>query len=409
MSQKVKEIEIKKLVLWTENPRDPISSSAKDQDIVDKATEDRRGKWELKKLASRMGDLYDFSELPIVVYKNRKPVVYDGNRRMILAKIKHGFVKSDVVDKTKLPKIPSVLPCNVCDEETALNHINRKHGDSGSWSPLQQDIFQHKYLKSKKSNFLLLDEQTGIVSNNPHMDVGFVKKEIFNGDKLDELGFAFKNNQLKSRHSDAESKDILQDLADKVAAKKITTRVARGRVTDILETKNRRVIRNNSSQNLTKVKFSTTAKKIKRRKTKKSNKKRVDFFGEGLVLEFGEVNNLYRDIVDLNNYYQKNESKLSRTFPGIIRMSLRLLCETASKDKKFTKMDKWINKYFAKGKKGLDSNQKTLMTSQNVTEKSLIQLLQTGAHSYTPSSNYEQTLGMSLIIGQMLKLSHRKH
>jgi len=38
MDQEVKELNIKDLVLWTENPRDPIDEFATDQDIVDKAS-----------------------------------------------------------------------------------------------------------------------------------------------------------------------------------------------------------------------------------------------------------------------------------------------------------------------------------------------------------------------------------
>ena len=90
MSQEIKNIKIKDLVLWTENPRDPINSTAKDQDVVDRAVNDPLAKWELNKLAKEMGDYYDYSELPIVVYKNGKPIVYDGNRRVVLAKIKLG-------------------------------------------------------------------------------------------------------------------------------------------------------------------------------------------------------------------------------------------------------------------------------------------------------------------------------
>ena len=37
MDQKVELINIADLVLWTENPRDPIDVNASDQDIVDKA------------------------------------------------------------------------------------------------------------------------------------------------------------------------------------------------------------------------------------------------------------------------------------------------------------------------------------------------------------------------------------
>ena len=52
MDQEVKYIHVKDLVLWTENPRDPIDENATDQDIVDKALADVSNKWTLDKLVT---------------------------------------------------------------------------------------------------------------------------------------------------------------------------------------------------------------------------------------------------------------------------------------------------------------------------------------------------------------------
>jgi len=41
MEQKVEYINIKDLILWTENPRNPIDVNAKDQEIVNRAIEDK--------------------------------------------------------------------------------------------------------------------------------------------------------------------------------------------------------------------------------------------------------------------------------------------------------------------------------------------------------------------------------
>ena len=113
MSQKIEEIKIDDLVLWTENPRDPpIDPKSSDQDVANKAWKDQHDKWNLLKLAKEMQEVYDFSELPTVVYHGKKPVVYDGNRRMILAKLKHDLVILSDFDKTKLPHIPKFIPCN---------------------------------------------------------------------------------------------------------------------------------------------------------------------------------------------------------------------------------------------------------------------------------------------------------
>lgn len=114
------------MVLWTENPRDPIDSSASDLDVVKRAVSDSRKKWNLRNLANEMGTYYDLSELPIVVYKNEKPVVYDGNRRVVLAKLKLGIVTVDGFDSNSLPDVPVDLPCNVCSEEIALESVYQR-------------------------------------------------------------------------------------------------------------------------------------------------------------------------------------------------------------------------------------------------------------------------------------------
>ena len=85
--QRVEILRLEDLVLWTENPRDPIDKDASDQDIVDRALLDKSAKWTLPKLAREMGEYYDFSELPTVVFHGDKPIVYDGNRRIILGTV----------------------------------------------------------------------------------------------------------------------------------------------------------------------------------------------------------------------------------------------------------------------------------------------------------------------------------
>jgi hypothetical protein len=189
MNQKVEYIDIKDLVLWTENPRDPIDPEAKDQDIVNKAITDEKLKWNLRKLSKEMGDYYDFSDLPTVVYKKNKPLVYDGNRRMILAKIKHEIVKIPENTDIFIPEIPKQIPCNVCSEEIAFKNIIRKHIDNGSWQPLERDIFLNKFMGQSKSAFLKLEENTGIISTNSHLNQRFVKEEIFKEDILNKIGF----------------------------------------------------------------------------------------------------------------------------------------------------------------------------------------------------------------------------
>ena len=415
MSQNVKYIDIKELVLWTENPRDPIDENAEDQDIVDRAIIDGSQKWALSKLAKEMGDYYDFSELPTVVYHKNKPVVYDGNRRIVLGKIKHGLVKVDGSHNIKIPSFPDEIPCNVCDEKIALTNVYRKHSDTGSWQPLERDIFVHKFMGEPKSLFLAIEEATGIITTNPHLNQRFVKDEIFKEEILRKLGFTIKNGSLYSIHSDDEGYAILCDISKKVEDKEITTRKNRGKVIDVLEPSCQELIDKNKDNKpqLSGVAFGgkkakeTKSPKVKRQ-TPRTPKRTNELFGGPLYLKMGDVSSLYRDIVDLYKYYCKEKKRLSQTFPSLIRMSLRLLCETASKDCNNMKLDNYLKKYFKIAKKNIGKDERTTLSNQNITETSIIQLLHTGAHNYSSSKNIEQTLALSLIVGEILTETHGK-
>lgn len=408
MDQEVKYINIKKLVLWTENPRDRIDKNAVDQDIVNRALDDGLQKWTLAKLAKEMGDYYDFSELPTVVYHGKKPVVYDGNRRIILGKIKHGLVATPEGTDVQIPDFPEEIPCNVCSKKIALINVYRKHSDTGSWQPLERDIFLHKFMGKGKSLLLVLEEETGIISANPHLNQRFVKEEIFKEEILKAMGFFIKDGRLHSVHHDQEGHSILSDISRKIEQKVITTRKNRGKVVEVLEPSSQQLIDQNKKNkpHSSRITFgkSEDANKNKRQ-SRRISKKRTGLFGGTLYLRIGEVSNVYRDIVDLYQFYIKNKNRLSQTFPSLIRMSLRLLCETASKDSN-TKLDNYLKNNFENAKKTLNKDVKTTLANQNVNVKSIIQLLHTGAHNYESSSNMEQTIALSIIIGAIITITH---
>jgi hypothetical protein len=409
MSQQIQEIDINDLVLWTENPRDPIEPDASDQDIAEKAWADEEEKWNLMKLSKEMLSHYDLSELPTVVYHGNKPVIYDGNRRMILAKLKHDCVELTGFDKSKLPSIPKKIPCNVCSKEIAILNVFRKHGDSGSWTPLDRDIFMHKFLLKPKSTFLKLEEATGLISSNPHLNKGFVKTDIFTTEKLKELGFDFDDLDLVSKHTEKESLEILSDISRKVATKVIDTRKMRGQVLEVLEKENRQIINKNSKNIFQKIsvvqpvipQVTISVKK----QTPRTKKKAPEFFDGLLYLVKGPVSDLYRDISDLYQHYIKYQNDFSQYFPSLLRMSLRLLVEGAASDVNLPS-GKYIQKYFTDAKANLSPDSKTTLYSKNVKEETLLNLLHIGAHNYTAANDLEQTIAMSIIIGKILEISH---
>lgn len=412
MSQEVRTLKLEDLVLWTENPRDPIDETATDQDIVNRALEDKRSKWSLPKLAKEMGSHYDFSELPTVVFHDRKPVVYDGNRRIILGKIKHKLVTVDGFVAAGIPRFPTEIPCNVCSKEIALQNVLRKHADTGSWQPLERDVFLHKHMKEEKTPFLLMEETTGIISTNPHLNQRFVKEEIFREDMLDKLGISFANDKLHSKHNQEETAAILDDISRKIKEKEITTRKNRGMVIEVLDPSSQRIIAEHKRYKARELDL--TAKKRKKgpeeaslKQSRRVRTRSTQMFGGPLYLRIGNVSNLYRDILDLHEFYCDEKDSLSDVFPCLIRMALRLLCEAAAMECK-QDLAPYVKSRFQRAKGTLDQDAKTTLSNNNVTDTSIVQLLHTGAHNYTASANIEQTLALSIMVGAVLSDSHGK-
>ena len=374
-SQIVEYIPLVDLVLWSENPRDPIEKGNNDQTIVDYAIGEHKKKWMLEKLAMNMGEVFDQSELPIVVYHRDIPIVYDGNRRVILAKIKHGLVNIPEEERFLIPDFPELIPCNVCEKKVALKHVLRKHGDSGSWSPLERDIFLHKHMNDKKSDFLIIEEATGLIGNMPFLNRGFVKNEIFRPENIRKLGFSTDSGELKSKYDAPTANKILMELAEKIEAKEITTRKNRGNVLGVLDGAVRKIIDSNASGKADKKcrPISNTQeleiKKTKRRSPRTQNKNKI--FGGPLYISSGELNNIYRDIFDLYEYYVGNQHVLSSTFVSVIRMSLRLMCEAAAKEKNHTEISSYIHKYFDEAKLKMNKDIKTTLSNNNVNKLSI--------------------------------------
>ena len=244
-NQEIKKIKIEDLVLWTENPRDPISSDMCDQDVADKAFEDTDKRWDLPKLISEMGEYYDYSELPIVVIEKGKSIVFDGNRRVLLGKIQKGLIEIPEdydLDISKLPVFPDELPCNVCSREIALKSVCRKHADIGTWDVLGRDIFMNRYMHEPKSVFLLINEYTGIISGNPAMNKRFVKDEILTESVLERLGFKIEGDKLTSNLTEEGQKRVWDDLREKINNKTLSTRKNRYKVYDVLDEATRQII-----------------------------------------------------------------------------------------------------------------------------------------------------------------------
>lgn len=122
--QQVEYIPLDDLVLWTENPRDPLDGDYTNDDVIRRATDGRNDKqWQLSKLSKEMGDRFDLSELPTVCRIDDGPKyrVYDGNRRVILAMLRKAgpgtFAPSRMIIRnaraflSRVSAVSRIVPC----------------------------------------------------------------------------------------------------------------------------------------------------------------------------------------------------------------------------------------------------------------------------------------------------------
>ena len=412
--QEIKEIKVDELRLWSENPRDPIDPKSSDFDIIKRAIDENSDDWNLDKMIREMGNHYDFSEIPTVVYLEGIPVVFDGNRRVAVLKyLQDKALYSSLTGKLfpnsdgpKELRELREIPCNVCDKDTALTNIERKHISNGSWGTLQREYFLHRHRGQPKSLFLILEEQTKLISTHPALNQGFVKDEVFTEKNLKEIGFGVQGDQLVSNYDDDGQKKVLEQASSLVESKDITTRKNRGSLKQTLLQKHPEIKNTLATFDSTK-KIEVVDHEFTPpvRRTPRANGQEPVLFGKHLSLRAGEINDLYRDITDLHSYYRDNKTTLSKSFCALIRMSLRLVVESATTKK----IDDYVSSHFETAKKQLTTDQKTTLSTQEVdTAAKLIKLLQVGAHKYTASANMEQTMAMSIIIGAMLEITHSK-
>ncbi len=411
--QEIEYINIKDLVLWTENPRHPIKATATDQDIADRAiSNDGRSRWSMDKLFESMGDWYDTSELPTVVLvkdkKNKKDtyVVYDGNRRVLIGKIIHKCVEGFDLPEFDFPK---QIPCNVCDKKTALKNIERKHIKDSSWKTLERDIFRHTHMEDPKSIFMVIDEATGIISNNHYLNKRFVKDEIFSAKNLKDLGILVEGGVLKTPYTPEEFEEILWEIIDLVENKDITTRKNRGELISLLEKDDSAVKKIILKKKGNKAQLHTASNFI--RLTPRTKQKDTPLFGKKLSLKSGKTNNLYRDLRDMHSECIKDG--YSEHFPMLIRIGLRLLCEVAEKELNSKCKEKYLEKYlkrhFDEIKKEQTKDDREYLDNNDLgdlKQKRMLILLQKSGHPSSDTITNEKTIALSTIIGKMLEKTH---
>ena len=197
--------------------------------------------------------------------------------------------------------------------------------------PIQREYFRHQHRDQPKSLFLVIEEQTGLISAYPSLNQGFVKDEVLTEKNLKEIGFGLKDDQLISTYKDQnQEKIILEKISSLVEDKEITTRKNRGLLKQPLlekfpETKNIVTpLSSNSQRGIVTSKFDDKDIHAKRRT---SITLPVDeIFGRKLALQKGPVNDIYCGIVDVYEKFKDKEHVLP-----IIAMSLRLVLDIAGR------------------------------------------------------------------------------
>lgn len=336
MKQEILHISIKNLRLWTENPRDPIDAKKTDEEIIDRIIQDSDNKWNIQKLVKKMGEYYDYSELPIVVKKDDKYVVYDGNRRVALLKILQDDKKySKYVGQLfrelepELLRKQITLPCNVCDENIAITSIERKHVDNGSWGELERDYFLLNFKKEQKSIFVSINDQTGVIMGNKILNKRFVKEEVLNEKNLGDIGIDFRKGKFYSKYSDEQLVKIFEAIQNALQKGNISTRNNRGKLKTVINRdKSIDEILKNPENNVSEevsINKKQAEKLIKLQKTPATKKKDL-LFGRTLELEEGSVNDLYLAIDKIYKKGRDDENVLL-----IVGMSLRLILDITAR------------------------------------------------------------------------------
>lgn len=387
--QQVEYIPLDDLVLWTENPRDPLDGDYTNDDVIRRATDGRNEKqWQLSKLSKEMGDRFDLSELPTVCRIDDGPKyrVYDGNRRVILAMLRKAGLTTEGQQQLVPPDFPDPIPCNVCDEETALENVERKHRGNGSWKQYERDRFMFDYRGGPKTVLIRLEELIKAVTKWPALNMRYVEDDVFNKKHLEEMGLLpdGRERELPSDNSEPPSQSHGGPGRDDV-------------------------LRPDTSGTLPHTDASARRRRGRTRQVKPAS---IPVFGNpsGLRLQTGDVNNMYRTLEELWNMYARGGMRNAAAFVPIFRMGLRLLIDTAAMER-CGGLDRYVGEYAGKAKKRLrqaanSADLVTFMRNQAVSPENLLRLLQNGAHAYTSTGNKEQALAMSILIGEMLSISH---
>lgn len=411
-------IKVTDIHLDQENPRFPPVNTQRD--AIDAMLADQG-----EKIATLALDIYQNGLNPsskLISFKAGSHFVDgDGNRRLTALKILETPSLADAFPKIRkridaILKRPGAVPTEVgcvvfCDRNTARHWISINHGGAQDgrghidWNPEQKDRFERKpsigleALDLLTHKGLITSEDKALV-NKSTLDRLLSYKEVKSDLSISKKGdhFAFGNID----HLQKAVLNLRGKAVDEVYTAEKGKKFAREAITST-ET-NHAHTGGNSATGSGNLPDGGAGQASRSRRVKKSS---LPVFGGKLSLKTGHINNLYRDVESLHEFYETEKNRLSTDFVVIIRMSLRMLAETAAKDLG-KELKGYLFDHFDAAKNSLDHNAKTTLSNQNIAKDSIVKLFHTGAHDYHNSKNEEQALALSIILGAILTLSHGK-
>jgi hypothetical protein len=413
-----KTIKVTEINLDQENPRFPPVNSQRE--AINAMLADQGEK--LVKLAL---DIYQNGLNPsvkLILFKEGKQFVDgDGNRRLTALKILETPSLAEAFPKIRkgidaILKRPGEVPTEVgCvifqDRESARHWIAVNHGGEQegrgqiNWNPEQKDRFERKPSIGLEALDLLTHR--GLITSDDKSQVNktTLDRLLNYKDVKADLAITKKGGHFNFGDVDYLRKVVL-NLRGKTVDAVYTKEKGKAFIRESIATTGSGSDAPGAkvSSNPTEPGNAGTGPGSRSRRIKKHS---LPLFGGKLSLKTGHVNNLYRDVESLHDFYQNEKGRLSADFIVIIRMSLRILAETAAKDLK-KDINDYLTENFELAKKSLDQNAKTTLSNQNVSKDSIIKLFHTGAHDYHNSKNEEQALALSIILGAMLNLTHGK-
>lgn len=418
MSYKEQTIKLCDLSLDQSNPRFPAVTSQREaiQIMLGELGE---------KIVNLAADIYQYGINPsskLIVFKEgTRYIDGDGNRRLTALKILETPSLADSNPKIRKKfdsilkrngAVPSEISCVVFkDREAAKHWISINHGGEQdgrgqiNWNPEQKDRFDGKASIGLEALDHLVHKKMIAQNDKDDINKSTLDRLLSFKDVKSQLSVSKNGEHFTFGNLGALSKIVL-GLRNKKVDEVYTAEKGKTFVRTILSSASADSNSSNSGSSASAGNVDSIGNQGATRSRRKKNAG-LTVFGGSLSLKAGHVNNLYRDIESIYNFYLAGKQDLSEDFIVIFRMSLRMLAETAAKELNVSLKD-FLTNNFDQAKKALDQNTKTSLANQSVEKSKIVQLFQTGAHDYTNSKNEEQALAMSIILGSILKSTHRK-